>query len=135
MDANVIAAIITLGGSAAMATTGALAQWYKQHRKKRTVLNILQDLHGHPVMLLESDKALQVKCHDPVKADLLDAIRKDVVCAPTRRELMSFLLRLRVEEAALDATRLEECVLLLQLPCHDEFCLLVAPIVHDKGRR
>jgi hypothetical protein len=91
MDANIIAAVISVSGSAVIASLGALMEWYRRKSKKRHGKQILNSLREHPVLTLEVDQAIVVNCYDDAKAGLLNAIRIRVVCQPVREELLAFL--------------------------------------------
>ena len=95
MDPNVLAAVISVSGSAVIAGTGALVQWHRRRRKRRTYRQLLDDLRQHPVLSLEDDGALLISCQDTAKAGLLNAIRVRVICEPVRTELALLLALLR----------------------------------------
>lgn len=95
MDPNVVAAIISVAGSMTLASMGALAKWYNKRAYKKNVKGVLGNLYQHPVLFLYEDEALRVQCHDVVKAELLDSIRKSVICTPIRDELLELLSRLQ----------------------------------------
>ena len=105
-----VAAIISVCGSAALAGLGALAQWYRRRKKKQTVAQTLTDLQTHPVLFLEQDAALEVTCHDATKAALLNALRIAIICMPTRQELRILLSSLRTHASDLTCTQIEQAV-------------------------
>lgn len=90
-----MAAIISVLGSTALAGVGALVQWTRSRRKKRTFRQLLDDLRQHPVLSLKDDGALSILCQDSAKAGLLNAIRVRVICEPVRVELLALLVLLR----------------------------------------
>lgn len=97
MDPNIIAAIISLAGSTSLAGMGAIATWYKNRSRKKSLAMTYAILQTHPVMRLNSDGALVVLCHDAVKCNLLNAIRVDVICTPIQTELLVMLRRLQMQ--------------------------------------
>jgi hypothetical protein len=110
MDPSVVAAIISVSGSAAIAGAGALIQWTRRRRKKRTFRQVLDDLRQHPVLFLEDDGALFISCQDSAKAGLLNAIRVRVICEPIRAELLALLELLRDSTVANTRQDLETAI-------------------------
>ena len=110
MEPNVAAAIISVCGSATLAGLGALAQWYRRRKKTQTVAQTLADLQTHPVLFLEQDAALEVTCHDAAKAALLNTLRIEIICVPTRQELRILLASLRAHVSDLTCAQLEDAV-------------------------
>ncbi len=118
MDPHVLAATISASGSVALAILGIARQIYRQRYSARSLQQVLRELKAHPVMRLEDDDALTVFCHDAVKADLMNAIRRNIVCIPTKRELESLLLRVHAQGSKLDAAFIEESVVLVRDQLH-----------------
>ena len=62
MDPNIIAAVISVSGSATIAIAGGLTTWYRSKRKKLEGRATLRELREHPVLSLEQDGAMLVTC-------------------------------------------------------------------------
>ena len=114
MDPNIVAATISLVGSAALAGTGAIATWYKSKRRKKHMSVTYAKLYTHPVTQLEADRALEVMCHDTVKCNLLNAIRREVICIPTQNELKHLLGRLQRIQSIVDSETIGQSVSLVR---------------------
>jgi len=112
MDANIVAAIISVTGSASLAAMGAIGAWYKKLSKKKDLATICTNLQTHPVMRITEDNALTVMCHDCIKCDLLNSIRGNVICIPTQQELRALLVRLQSEGHKVDIKSISDGVLL-----------------------
>ena len=107
MDANVVAALISVGGSAALAATGAIAQWVRKRKRRRTVLTVLAELREHPCLTLSSERAITIICCDEAKGALLNAMREAVLLHPVERALSSVLDALGTQGASLTSEDVE----------------------------
>lgn len=112
MDPNVIAAIISVSGSASLAGIGAIATWYNKRKQKQNLKSMILLLKNHPVTTLNTNTSLLVMCHDSVKGDLLNAIQIAVICIPVQDELKTMLRRLELQGNLCDIKNINESVAL-----------------------
>lgn len=108
MDANVAAALISVGGSAALAATGAAAQWVRRRKRKRTLSAVINELREHPCLSLSSESSIRIICCDDAKSDLLNALREAVLLRPVEQALSSALDGLSTHGSQLTAEDVEQ---------------------------
>ncbi len=108
MDPNVAAALISLGGSAALAALGTVARWAHRRKRKRTLNTVIAELREHPCLSLSANASIYINCRDKTKSALLNALREAVLLRPVEQALSSALDVLVSDEAKLTTEDVEQ---------------------------
>ena len=92
----------------------------------------------HPVLSLATDIALVVTCHDPIKADLLNTIKADVICDALQAEVRKFIAEVYETDLAPSKFDIEKKVIRLREKLYRRQCANLQsfpPETHSVVRR